>query len=291
MAAPARLPEVGDAASVQMSIDAIEFQLSLVDSDVRKVLSALHGASNATYAGSSSATPEGKAFLEQELDGLMAAKARYKEIKLARMQLQQSFPVRQAIDSEIARVDAEVREVLGAIQGSRVVADDSPYAGESKGALEDQLDGLMDEKAKYKEKKLSIVHHNHKGLEEKAVQQQQPANLAGVSHARCTMWPKSSPAYYTREHAAITTPDRQHYSSAVSPTPPRYAESDGMNFASNVLGGDDTSEPPAFAAHTSLVLKKKRKRENCNVCLVCGFVCVGPPGAHVRKTCEPFIPA
>lgn len=198
MAAPARLPEVGDAASVQMSIDAIEFQLSLVDSDVRKVLSALHGASNATYAGSSSATPEGKAFLEQELDGLMAAKARYKEIKLARMQLQQSFPVRQAIDSEIARVDAEVREVLGAIQGSRVVADDSPYAGESKGALEDQLDGLMDEKAKYKEKKLSIVHHNDKGREEKAVQQQQPANLAGVSHARCTMWPKSSFSFLRR---------------------------------------------------------------------------------------------
>lgn len=188
MAAPARLPEVGDAASVQMSIDAIEFQLSLVDSDVRKVLSALHGASNATYAGSSSATPEGKAFLEQELDGLMAAKARYKEIKLARTQLQQSFPAvqhEQAIDSEIARVDAEVREVLGAIQGSRVADASSPYAGESKGALEDQLDGLMDEKAKYKEKKLSVVHHRDrdKDLEEKAVQQH-PANLAGGLHTR-----------------------------------------------------------------------------------------------------------
>lgn len=181
MAAPARLPDGGDAASVQMSIDAIEFQLSLVDSDVRKVLAALHSP-NTTYAGSGNATPEGKAFLEQELDGLMAAKARYKEIKLARMQLRQDLPEQQAIDSEIARVDAEVREVLGAIQqGSRPrgEGEESPYAGESKGALEDQLDGLMDEKAKYKEKKLSVVH---KGREEKAVQrqQQQPANLAGV---------------------------------------------------------------------------------------------------------------
>lgn len=180
MAAPARLPEVGDAASVQMSIDAIEFQLTLVNTDVLKVLSALHGANNSTYAGSSSATPEGKAFLEQELDELMAAKARYKEIKLARMQLQRELPV-QVIDSEIARVDAEVRQVLGAMQqGSRSRAEDSPYAGESKGALEEQLDGLMDEKAKYKEKKLSVVHRDH---EEKVVQQ--PANLAGTHDAAC----------------------------------------------------------------------------------------------------------
>lgn len=175
MAAPARLPgvEVGDAASVQMSIDAIEFQLSLVDADARKVLSALHGTNSATYAGSSNETPEGKAFLEQELDELMAAKARYKEIKLARMQLRSDLPVR-AIDAEIARVDAEVRELLRVIQGSSP----SPYAGESKGALEDQLDGLMDEKAKYKEKKLSVVY---KEREEKVVHQ--PPSLAGMHKA------------------------------------------------------------------------------------------------------------
>lgn len=182
MAAPARLPEVGDAASVQMSIDAIEFQLSLVDSDVRKVLSALHGTSKATYAGSSSATPEGKAFLEQELDGLMAAKARYKEIKLARMQLQRDLPAQAVIDSEIARVDAEVREVLVAIQGSP--AQESTYSGESKDALEEELGGLMSEKAKYKEKKLSAVQ---KDLEEKVAVHQPPPNLAGTHDDRTTI--------------------------------------------------------------------------------------------------------
>lgn len=150
------------------------------------MLSALHG--TGSYAGTSSEggvlSADGKAFLEQELDELMAAKARYKEIKLARMQLQRDLPA-QAIDSQIARVDAEVREVLGAIQGS---SSSSQRRAESRGALEEQLDGLMDEKAKYKEKKLSVVH-TRKECEEKGVQHQhRPPSLAGTIYTEKVMW-------------------------------------------------------------------------------------------------------
>ena len=192
MATPTHLHEGGDASSIQTSIDAIELQVDLVDSDVRRVLSALHA--DATYAGRTSATPEGEAFLQQELEELMAAKARYKEIKLSRIQLQRDLPL-QSMDSEIARVDAEVRTVLGAMQGqsnpggtggggggggvAAAAGGSSAYAGVSKRALAEQLDGLMDEKARYKEKKLSIAH---KGYEAK-VGEQPPANLAGT-HAR-----------------------------------------------------------------------------------------------------------
>lgn len=201
MATPTHLHEGGDASSIQTSIDAIDLQVGLVDSDVRRVLSALHGgAKGATYSGRSSATPEGEAFLQQELKELMAAKARYKEIKLARIQLQRDLPL-QAIDAEIARVDAEVRTVLGAMQGSpspaaaAAAAEGLAYAGESKGTLAKQLDGLMDEKALYKEKKLSIAH---KGCEEK-VGEQPPANLGGM------MW---------TTHAARSIPRLAHFASS-----------------------------------------------------------------------------
>lgn len=182
MATPARsrFQEVGGAASIQISIDAMDLEMNLVDTDVRKVLSALHGTSNKqTYAGSSNSTPEGRAFLQQELDGLLAAKAQYKEIKAARVQLQRDLPL-QAIDSDIARVDAEVMALLGAFQGS--APEGSPYAGKSKEALKQQLDGFSKEKAQYKEKKLSVVLQQQ---DEKVVQQ--PADLAGVYV--CTILP------------------------------------------------------------------------------------------------------
>lgn len=175
MATPAcsRFQEDGGAASIQISIEAIDLEINLVDNDVRKVLSALHGTNEHTYAGNSNSTQEGTAFLQQELDGLLAAKAQYKEIKAARVQLQRDLPL-QAIDSEIARVDAEVISLLGAIQGGSARAG-SPYAGESMEALKMQLDGLSKEKAQYKEKKLSVVllHQDDKLV-------QQPVDLAGM---------------------------------------------------------------------------------------------------------------
>lgn len=44
------------------------------------------------YAGTSNETPQGRAFLKKQLDGLMAEKAQYKEKKLALQQLQQLLP-------------------------------------------------------------------------------------------------------------------------------------------------------------------------------------------------------
>lgn len=145
---------VGDSASVAVSVAAIDLDIALVDKDVREILACLQvGGEDLTYAGNSSATPEGRAFLERELDGLMVVKARYKEKKLARLQLQRGLPV-VAVDWEIARVDAEVREVLGALQGK---SEDSPYAGKSKDVLEKKLDELMKEKTEYKEKRLALL--------------------------------------------------------------------------------------------------------------------------------------
>ncbi|CAN0464415.1 unnamed protein product, partial [Ectocarpus sp. 12 AP-2014] len=145
---------VGDSASVAVSVAAIDLDIALVDKDVREILECLQeGGEGLSYAGNSSATPEGRAFLERELDGLMVVKARYKEKKLARLQLQRGLPV-VAVDWEIARVDAEVREVLGALQGK---SEGSPYAGRSKDVLEKTLDDLMREKTEYKEKRLALL--------------------------------------------------------------------------------------------------------------------------------------
>ena len=59
--------------------------------DVRKLLAVTQGKEKA-YAGTSNETPQGRAFLKKQLDGLMAEKAQYKEKKLALQQLQQELP-------------------------------------------------------------------------------------------------------------------------------------------------------------------------------------------------------
>lgn len=58
-----------------------------------------------SYAGTSNETPQGRAFLKKQLDGLMAEKAQYKEKKLALQQLQQELPNLQE--------DAEYNEPAG----------------------------------------------------------------------------------------------------------------------------------------------------------------------------------
>lgn len=59
--------------------------------DVRKLLAVTQGKEK-TYAGTSNDTPQGRAFLKKQLDGLMAEKAQYKEKKLALQQLQEELP-------------------------------------------------------------------------------------------------------------------------------------------------------------------------------------------------------
>lgn len=84
---------VGDATSIQVSLGALEWDIKLVDGDVRKLLSCLQGKPGAqTYAGTSNETEQGRAFLKKQLDGLMAEKAQYKEKRLALLQLQQELP-------------------------------------------------------------------------------------------------------------------------------------------------------------------------------------------------------
>lgn len=148
---------VGDADSVAVSVAAIDLDIQLVDLDVRKVLAALHG--EAKYAGNSASSPRGKAFLEKELESLMVAKAQYKEKKLARLQLQRSLPV-VAVDWEIHRVDAQVREVLEALQHG-ILKD-----GKRKEDLEERLHALMAEKAQLKERRLSLLQEEEKDPED-----------------------------------------------------------------------------------------------------------------------------
>lgn len=57
------------------------------------------------YAGTSNETPQGRAFLKKQLDGLMAEKAQYKEKMLALQQLQHELPNLQE--------DAEYHEPAG----------------------------------------------------------------------------------------------------------------------------------------------------------------------------------
>lgn len=236
-AACSRSQEEAGAASIQISIDAIDLEINLVDSDVRKVLSALHGTNKQTYAGSSSSTPEGRAFLQQELDGLLAAKAQYKEIKAARVQLQRDLPL-QAIDSEIARVDAEVMALLGAIQQGGSVREGS-HAGKSTEALKMQLDRLSKEKAQYKEKKLSVVLLQQ---DEKVVQQP-PADLAGIQQSAvddCS--PVASP--YSEERLLLFIVDTRKAPVPISSTAAVITTRDWCTAAVQQLSGECPATSP-----------------------------------------------
>lgn len=82
----------GDAASIQISIDAIQWDISLVDKDVRKLVEATQSKTAKTYAGTSNETAQGRAFLKKQLDILMKEKAQYKEKKQALLQLQDELP-------------------------------------------------------------------------------------------------------------------------------------------------------------------------------------------------------
>lgn len=81
----------GDAASVQISIDAIQWDISLVDKDVRRLVEVTQSKTKQTYAGTSNETPQGRAFLKKQLDVLMKEKAQYKEKKQALLQLQDNL--------------------------------------------------------------------------------------------------------------------------------------------------------------------------------------------------------
>lgn len=82
----------GDASSIQISIDAIQWDISLVDKDVRKLVEVTQSKTAKTYAGTSNATEQGRAFLTKQLDILMKEKAQYKEKKQALLQLQDELP-------------------------------------------------------------------------------------------------------------------------------------------------------------------------------------------------------
>ncbi|CAM9166772.1 unnamed protein product [Ectocarpus sp. 4 AP-2014] len=90
----ARQSSVSDeAASIAVSLAAIDWDVALVDKDVRRLLEVLQddGSEGKTYAGRSNSTPEGKAFLQNQVDGLMREKAQYKEKRMVLMQRQQEL--------------------------------------------------------------------------------------------------------------------------------------------------------------------------------------------------------
>lgn len=90
----ARQSSVSDeAASIAVSLAAIDWDVALVDKDVRRLLEVLQddGAEGKTYAGRSNSTPQGKAFLQNQVDGLMREKAQYKEKRMVLMQRQQEL--------------------------------------------------------------------------------------------------------------------------------------------------------------------------------------------------------
>lgn len=89
-----------DPGSIAVSIGATDLDITLVDNEVRKVLAALHGGREDTYAGRTNDTPEGEAFLKKQLERLMREKAQFKEKRLALLQLQEALPGRQAEKKE-----------------------------------------------------------------------------------------------------------------------------------------------------------------------------------------------
>lgn len=80
-----------DPESISVALAAIEWDVALVDNDVRKLLGVMKGKGSETYAGRSSSTPEGKAFLQQQIDGLMKEKAQLKEKRTVLLGQQQGF--------------------------------------------------------------------------------------------------------------------------------------------------------------------------------------------------------
>ena len=88
--------------SISVALAAIEWDVALVDNDVRKLLGVMKGKGSETYAGRSSATAEGKAFLQQQIDGLMKEKAQLKEKRMVLLQRQQGFQPGGAMADESA---------------------------------------------------------------------------------------------------------------------------------------------------------------------------------------------
>lgn len=88
--------------SISVALAAIEWDVALVDNDVRKLLGVMKGKGGETYAGRSSATAEGKAFLQQQIDGLMKEKAQLKEKRTILLQRQQGFQPGGAMADESA---------------------------------------------------------------------------------------------------------------------------------------------------------------------------------------------
>lgn len=98
-----------DPESISVALAAIEWDVALVDNDVRKLLGVMKGKGSETYAGRSSATPEGKAFLQQQIDGLMKEKAQLKEKRTVLLGRQQGFQNGGAMADESAGPPAHQR--------------------------------------------------------------------------------------------------------------------------------------------------------------------------------------
>lgn len=73
------------------SLAAVDWDICLIDTDVRTILSVLQDGGDRTYAGRSNSTPAGKAFLQSQVDGLMKEKAKYKEKRMHLVQRQQEL--------------------------------------------------------------------------------------------------------------------------------------------------------------------------------------------------------
>ncbi|CAN0190999.1 unnamed protein product [Ectocarpus sp. 6 AP-2014] len=81
-------PPATRAPSPSVRVAALDVDIMVVDRCVRKLFRVLHGTTNSggrggDFLGMSSRTPGGRAFLQRQLEELMAEKARYKEEKLA----------------------------------------------------------------------------------------------------------------------------------------------------------------------------------------------------------------
>ncbi|CAN0090819.1 unnamed protein product, partial [Ectocarpus fasciculatus] len=120
--------------SPAVRVAALDVDIMVVDRCVRKLFRVLHGTTNnnsdgCDFLGMSSRTPAGRAFLQRQLEELMAEKARYKEEKLALLdqmeprrhsRLPSSVPDHEAVERTTALwLDAVT---MGTYDGPRRVA-------------------------------------------------------------------------------------------------------------------------------------------------------------------------
>lgn len=96
--------------SRECSLAAVDWDICLIDTDVRTILSVLQDGGDRTYAGRSNSTPAGKAFLQSQVDGLMKEKAKYKEKRMLLVQRQQELAAAGETAPEAAAAAAGTQE-------------------------------------------------------------------------------------------------------------------------------------------------------------------------------------